>query len=143
MEMTKDFCMNLNAKSTIEAGKAVLGIEFGSTRIKAVLIDQENKPIAQGSHEWENQLVDGLWTYSVEAIWHGLQDCYAQLRADVNRQYETEIESLKASIDKLQKVNGNLLLQLPVMKEEKKEETPKKNYRNMRDNFDEFGNFKR
>ena len=56
---------------------------------------------------------------------------------------ETEIESLKASIDKLQKVNGNLLLQLPVMKEEKKEETPKKNYRNMRDNFDEFGNFKR
>lgn len=94
MEMTKDFCMNLNAKSTIESGKAVLGIEFGSTRIKAVLIDQENKPIAQGSHEWENQLVDGLWTYSVEAIWHGLQDCYAQLRADVNRQYETEIESL-------------------------------------------------
>ena len=56
---------------------------------------------------------------------------------------ETEIENLKVSIDKLQKVNGNLLLQLPVMKEEKKEETPKKNYRNMRDNFDEFGNFKR
>lgn len=56
---------------------------------------------------------------------------------------DSEIENLKASIDKLQKVNGNLLLQLPVMKEEKKEETPKKNYRNMRDNFDEFGNFKR
>lgn len=56
---------------------------------------------------------------------------------------ETEIENLKASIDKLQKVNGNLLLQLPVMKEEKKEETSKKNYRNMKDNFDEFGNFKR
>lgn len=49
-----------DAKSTIEAGKAILGIEFGSTRIKAVLIDQENKPIAQGSHTWENQLVDGL-----------------------------------------------------------------------------------
>ena len=48
------------AKATIEAGKAILGIEFGSTRIKAVLIDEENKPIAQGSHEWENQLVDGL-----------------------------------------------------------------------------------
>ena len=59
--------MKLDAKSTIEAGKAILGIEFGSTRIKAVLIDQENKPIAQGSHTWENQLVDGLWTYSVEA----------------------------------------------------------------------------
>lgn len=63
--------MKSDAKSTIEAGKAILGIEFGSTRIKAVLIDQENKPIAQGSHSWENQLVDGLWTYSVEAIWHG------------------------------------------------------------------------
>ena len=59
--------MKLDAKSTIEAGKAILGIELGSTRIKAVLIDQENKPIAQGSHTWENQLVDGLWTYSVEA----------------------------------------------------------------------------
>ena len=59
--------MKLDAKSTIEAGKAILGIELGSTRIKAVLIDQENKPIAQGSHTWENQLVDGLWTYSIEA----------------------------------------------------------------------------
>lgn len=52
----------MTAKQTIEAGKAILGIEFGSTRIKAVLIDEDNKPIAQGSHEWENQLVDGLWT---------------------------------------------------------------------------------
>ena len=51
--------MKVDAKSTIEAGKAILGIEFGSTRIKAVLIDEENKPIAQGSHSWENQLVDG------------------------------------------------------------------------------------
>ena len=55
----------MTAKQTIEAGKAILGIEFGSTRIKAVLIDEDNKPIAQGSHEWENQLVDGLWTYSL------------------------------------------------------------------------------
>ena len=75
--------MKLDAKSTIEAGKAILGIELGSTRIKAVLIDQENKPIAQGSHTWENQLVDGLWTYSVEAVWYGLQDCYADLRTNV------------------------------------------------------------
>ena len=52
--------MKVDAKSTIEAGKAILGIEFGSTRIKAVLIDEDNKPIAQGSHSWENQLVDGL-----------------------------------------------------------------------------------
>ena len=88
--------MKSDAKSTIEAGKAILGIEFGSTRIKAVLIDQENKPIAQGSHSWENQLVDGLWTYSVEAIWHGLQDCYADLRSNVKKLYDTEIETLAA-----------------------------------------------
>ena len=84
----------MTAKETIQQGKAILGIEFGSTRIKAVLIDEENKPIAQGSHDWENQLVDGLWTYSVEAIWYGLQDCYANLRADVLKQYDTEIEIL-------------------------------------------------
>lgn len=88
--------MKSDAKSTIEAGKAILGIEFGSTRIKAVLIDQENKPIAQGSHTWENQLVDGLWTYSIEAIWAGLQDCYADLRANVKKQYGIEIETLAA-----------------------------------------------
>lgn len=88
--------MSLNAKSTIEAGKAILGIEFGSTRIKAVLIDQDNRPIAQGSHEWENQLVDGLWTYSIEAIWNGVQNCYADLRANVKKQYDAEIEILAA-----------------------------------------------
>ena len=52
--------MKSDPKSTIEAGEAILGIEFGSTRIKAVLIDPENKPIAQGSHTWENQLVNGF-----------------------------------------------------------------------------------
>ena len=88
--------MKLDAKSTIEAGKAILGIELGSTRIKAVLIDQENKPIAQGSHTWENQLVDGLWTYSIEAIWSGLQDCYADLRTHVKNAYGIEIETLAA-----------------------------------------------
>ena len=84
----------MNAKQTIESGKAILGIEFGSTRIKAVLIDEDNNPIAQGSHEWENQLVDGLWTYSVEAIWYGLQDCDADLRNNVKKEYDTEIEIL-------------------------------------------------
>ncbi len=88
--------MMLDPKSTIEAGRAILGIEFGSTRIKAVLIDEQNKPIAQGSHTWENQLVDGLWTYSIDAIWNGMQDCYADLRADVKKQYGTEIETLAA-----------------------------------------------
>ena len=86
----------MTAKETIQQGKAILGIEFGSTRIKAVLIDGENKPIAQGSHEWENQQVDGLWTYSIDAIWNGLQDCYAELRKDVKAQYDCEIESLAA-----------------------------------------------
>lgn len=88
--------MNTDAKSTIESGKAILGIEFGSTRIKAVLIDENNNPIAQGSHEWENQLVNGLWTYSTEAIWFGLQDCYRDLRENVKAQYDTEIETLAA-----------------------------------------------
>ena len=86
----------MDAKQTISAGRAILGIELGSTRIKAVLIDQENKPVAQGTHDWENQLVDGLWTYSVEAIWHGLQDCYADLRRHVREQYDIEIETLAA-----------------------------------------------
>lgn len=86
----------MTAKQTIEAGKAILGIEFGSTRIKAVLIDQENKPIAQGSHEWENQLVDGLWTYNIDRIWYGLQDCYADLRKNVVAEYDCEIEQLAA-----------------------------------------------
>ena len=83
-------------KQTIEEGKAILGIEFGSTRIKAVLINENNLPIAQGSHEWENQLVNGLWTYSQEAIWFGLQDCYRDLREDVKNKYGVEITDLAA-----------------------------------------------
>ena len=86
----------MTPKQIIEAGKAILGIEFGSTRIKAVLIDQENKPIAQGAHEWENQFVDGLWTYYIDAVWNGLQDCYANLCAEVQKLYDTKIEILAA-----------------------------------------------
>lgn len=86
----------MTAKETISQGQAVLGIEFGSTRIKAVLIDEENTPIAQGSHAWENQLENGLWTYGVDTIWHGLQDCYTDLRKNVRNQYGVEIESLKS-----------------------------------------------
>ena len=86
----------MDAKSIIEQGLAVLGIEFGSTRIKAVLIGPDNKPIAQGSHTWENQLVDGLWTYSTSAIYYGLQDCYADLRNNVRKLYDVEIERLAA-----------------------------------------------
>lgn len=85
-----------NAAQVIEAGKAVLGIEFGSTRIKAVLVDEAGKPIASGAHDWENQLVDGIWTYSLDAIWGGLQDCYRDLTEDVKKQYGVEIKSLGA-----------------------------------------------
>ena len=86
----------MDPRKTIVSGKAVLGIEFGSTRIKAVLVDEDHIPIAQGSFAWENQLVDGLWTYSKEIIWFGLQQCYADLRLDVHRKYEVEIEHLAA-----------------------------------------------
>ena len=85
-----------NAVQVIEAGKAVLGIEFGSTRIKAVLVDEAGTPIASGAHDWENQLADGIWTYSLDAIWNGLQDCYGDLKADVKKQYGTEIRTLAA-----------------------------------------------
>ena len=88
----------MTAKEIITSGKAVLGIEFGSTRIKAVLIDEENNPIASGSHTWENQLVDGLWTYAIDRIWYGLQDCYADLRQNVVAQYDCEIENLAAIV---------------------------------------------
>ena len=84
----------MTAKQTIASGKAVLGIELGSTRIKGVLIDEQFRPIAQGSHQWENRLQDDLWTYSIDDIRSGLQACYADLRANVLAEYGTEIESL-------------------------------------------------
>ncbi len=86
----------MDARNTIISGKAILGIELGSTRIKAVLIDGAHNPIAQGSHAWENQLQDGLWTYSLEAIRDGMRKCYADLREDVKIHYNTEIEHLAA-----------------------------------------------
>ena len=85
-----------DAKNLIVSGKAVLGIELGSTRIKSVLIDEGNKPLAQGSFEWENQLENGLWTYSIDMIWKGLQGSYSDLRANVRTKYGVEIESLAA-----------------------------------------------
>ena len=86
----------MNTSQLISSGQAVLGIELGSTRIKAVLIDNRHNPVAQGSFEWENQLVDGLWTYSIDTIWRGLQESYAALRADVREKYGVEIERLAA-----------------------------------------------
>lgn len=85
-----------NAKAVIASGKAVLGIEFGSTTIKAQLIDESNAPIASGAHTWENKLENGVWTYSLDDIWNGLQDCYASLQKNVKDEYDVEIESLAA-----------------------------------------------
>lgn len=84
------------AKTIISEGKAALGIEFGSTRIKAVLIDAANEVLAMGSHDWENRYENGVWTYSLEDIWGGLQDCYASLLKDVKEKYDTEITKLSA-----------------------------------------------
>ena len=86
----------MGAKECIASGKAVLGIEFGSTRIKAVLVDEKNKPIASGAHDWENRLENGIWTYSLDDIWTGLQDCYQKLAEDVQAQYGEKITKLGA-----------------------------------------------
>ena len=83
-------------KKDIESGNTALGIEFGSTRIKAVLTDGTTAPIAQGSYEWENRLENGIWTYSLEDIWKGLKDCYADLAADVKKQYGLTLKKVGA-----------------------------------------------
>ena len=74
-------------RNDITNGGTSLGIEFGSTRIKAVLVDSTTAPVAQGSYEWENRLENGIWTYSLEDIWKGLRSCYQDLAADVKKQY--------------------------------------------------------
>ena len=85
-----------NAKEYIESGRTALGIEFGSTRIKAILVDENNTPIASGSHEWENQHIGGIWTYSLDAIREGLQDCYARMAADVKEKYGVTLTTVGA-----------------------------------------------
>jgi sugar (pentulose or hexulose) kinase len=85
-----------DTQKTIESGKAVLGVEFGSTRIKAVLIGEDHVPIASGSHEWENQFENGVWTYSLEDIWIGLQESYRKLSQEVSEKYDTPLQSIGA-----------------------------------------------
>ena len=80
----------------MELSKTVLGIELGSTRIKAVLIDEHHIPVASGSHEWENQLVNGVWTYSMDAVHTGLQACYADLKRDVKKKFGIELTTVGA-----------------------------------------------
>ena len=67
----------------MDLSKSTLGIELGSTRIKAVLIDENHIPVASGDYEWENQLVNGIWTYSMDIVHRGVQTCYAALRESV------------------------------------------------------------
>lgn len=86
----------MSSRETIENGRAVLGIELGSTRIKAVLVDETHTPIASGDHEWENRLEDGIWTYSLDDIWEGLRDSYRKLAADVEAKYNTKLRKIGA-----------------------------------------------
>ena len=74
----------------------VLGIELGSTRIKAVLIDESHIPVASGDYEWENQLVNGLWTYSMDDVHTGLRRCFSALKADVKAKYGLELTTAGA-----------------------------------------------
>ena len=86
----------MDNKSVITDGKAVLGIEFGSTRIKAVLINEKYETICIGSYQWENKLVDGIWTYGIDEIWKGLQGCYLDLVQNVKKKYGVQIKKLAA-----------------------------------------------
>ncbi len=86
----------MGAKEIIERGEAALGIEFGSTRIKAVLIDRKGTVLAVGFHDWENSLIDGIWTYPLEEIHAGLRDCYSSLRKAVEEKYGITLKKLGA-----------------------------------------------
>ncbi len=89
--------MNIEAiAKLISEGKAVLGIELGSTRIKAVLIGEDHAPIASGDHTWENRLENGVWTYHLDDVWAGIQDAYANMVADVKAKYNVELTKLAA-----------------------------------------------
>ncbi len=77
-------------------GNESLGIEFGSTRIKAILVDENCKPIASGNYEWENELVDGYWTYSLQDVWNGLRSAYSELNLEVKKKYGSPITDLSS-----------------------------------------------
>ena len=85
-----------NIQNAIQTGKTALGIEFGSTRIKAVLIDDDHTVLASGGHAWENQLENGLWTYSLDEVWSGLQASYRALAEDVAEKYGVTLTTVGA-----------------------------------------------
>ena len=80
----------------MELNKTALGLELGSTRIKAVLIDKNHLPIASGDYEWENKLINGIWTYSLEEVHTGIQACFAALMADVKAKFDVELTTVGA-----------------------------------------------
>ncbi len=86
----------LKIAEKIKNGETYIGIEFGSTRIKAVLTDDECNPISSGSFTWENELVDGIWTYSLENIIKGLQVCFSSLKTNVREEYNMPLETAGA-----------------------------------------------
>lgn len=83
-------------KNLIEQGNIFIGIEFGSTRIKAVVTDESGNVIASGGHGWENQLKDGIWIYTPEQIHNGLKSCYADLLSNIKEKYGAVIKKAKA-----------------------------------------------
>ena len=87
--------MHMNHSSAyIAEGRAVLGVELGSTRIKAVLIGENHAPIASGDHTWENRLENGVWTYHLDDVWAGIQDAYAALAHNVEELYGVKLTKL-------------------------------------------------
>ena len=82
--------------SMIKEGNTSLGIELGSTRIKAVLIDGNHQTIASGSHEWENSLIDGIWTYSLDEVWEGVQDSYKKMAEEVKEKFDVSLTNIGA-----------------------------------------------
>ena len=88
--------MATDIAADLAEGRTALGIELGSTRIKAVLIGPDHASLAVGSHDWQNQFVDRMWTYSLEAVWNGLQNCYAALAADVRQRHGVELITVGA-----------------------------------------------
>jgi sugar (pentulose or hexulose) kinase len=85
-----------NIQKAIESGKTALGIELGSTRIKAVLIDENYTPIASRSHAWENRYENGIWTYTLEDVWTGLQESYRNLGNEVSEKYDIPLQNIGA-----------------------------------------------
>jgi sugar (pentulose or hexulose) kinase len=89
--------MNRNdTQKAIERGKTVLGVEFGSTRIKAVLIGEDHTPIASGGYDWENRYENGIWSYALEDVWAGLQESYRNLSKEVFENYNTPLQTIGA-----------------------------------------------